>query len=300
MSWPPPCCPGADDALWASLQQQVHAGPPLDFAELFAGHGAVGRALAASGYCGRAMDRTYHESHDLLSCTGFLTALQIALSLKPGGVMWLAPPCSTWVWMARSSTGRNMAVHGNFTLPLVLRQNALVERVVLLLEVVTAQGGHWIVEQPTSSILWHYPAMQACLARHGCTPQLLDMGAYGGSSVKPTTLMGTAPYLQLLSGRCTQELRARLELEGVSTTTRWTDAEGTRRCQGTAELRGTQAYPEGFGAAHALAFQAYYGPALRAPAPPPRAFRPELLPSPVQEAVRGAWWLRDFLGEPWQ
>ncbi len=302
VSWPPPRCPGADDALWAALAQ-LQPGPELDFAELFAGSGAVGRALAAMGYRGRAMDRDYHAHHDLLSSVGFLTALQTALELKPGAIMWLAPPCSTWVWMARHTYGRHISVEGHFTQPKVLHMNALLERVVLLLEVVTARGGFWLVEQPSSSVMWHYPAMQGCLQRHGCTPQVLEMGAYGGTSVKPTTLMGTAPYLRLLGGRCTPPLRARLELEGVHTTRRWIDAEGHRRVQGTSELRGTQAYPEGFGAAHALAFQASFGavgPGLEprvATWPLPGGLQ-DLLPAPVLEAVKGAWWLRDFMGEP--
>ena len=293
---------GSDDALWAALSQ-LQPGISLDFAELFAGNCAVGRALQALGYQGRAMDKTYHPGHDLLEPVGFLAALQTALDLKPGAVMWLAPPCSTWVWLARHSTGRDLAVHGNIALPVVVRQNALVERVVLLLEILTARGAHWILEQPASSILWHYPAMQACLARHGCQPQCMDMGAYGGSSVKPTTLMGTVPYLRVLSARCSPALRRRLEIEGVQTTTRWMDSEGQRRCQGTPELRGTQAYPEGFGAAHALAFQASYG---SAPCTgelaqwPPHGGYAAMLPQAVQESVRGAWWLRDFLGEPWQ
>ncbi len=301
-SWPPPRCPGADDALWAALAQ-LEPGQQLDFAELFAGNGAVGRALAALGYRGRALDREYHEGHDLLTSVGFLTALQTALDLKPGGIMWLAPPCSTWVWLARHTYGRHLAVQGDFTQPKVLQNNALVERVVLLLEVVTARRAFWLVEQPTSSVLWHYPAMQGCLQRHGCMPQSLEMGAYGGTSVKPTTLMGTAPYLHFLGGKCTPALRARLELEGVSTTRRWTDAEGHRRCQGTTELRGTQAYPEGFGASHALAFQASFGaasPSVEAHVStwPPAGGLAELLPAAMQEALQGAWWLRDFCGEP--
>ena len=191
-SWPPPACPGTGKVLLDYLGA-LEPLEPLDFAELFAGEGAVHRALAAQGYHGRRMDLRHHQGHDLLTPVGLLLAMRIAMALKPGGLLWLAPPCSSWVWMARATTGRHLAVHGDITNGNVVRNNALAERVVLLLYITTLRGAHWIVEQPVSSLLWAYPAMRECLRRHGCTPCSLHMGAYGGSSLKPTTLMGTAP-----------------------------------------------------------------------------------------------------------
>ena len=197
---------------------------------------------------------------DVLQQSGFCLLLNTALGLAPGGVLWAAPPCSTWVWLSRQSTGRHLQPEGNRLSRQVVGQNALVERLVLVLEILTLRGVFWIIEQPTNSVMWDYPAMQACLQRHGIRQGVqLDMGAYGGTSLKPTTLMGTAPYLWVLERRCPRGLRERLSLEGVVTTTTWTDESGQKRAQGTAELKGTQAYPEGFGAAHALAFAGHFG-----------------------------------------
>ncbi len=320
-----PPCPGADLARWTALQQ-VHDAPGepyLDFAECFAGHGAVHRALAGLGYTGRALDREYCAGHDVLKPVGFLCLMSTCLELKPGGVLWAAPPCSTWVWLSRHSTGRDVQVEGDTTREAVVSQNALVERLVLRLEILTLRGVYWIIEQPATSVMYQYPALRDCLRRHGCTePCVLDMGAYGGTSQKPTHLVGTAPYLGKLARRCDPQLKLRLAVEGVQTTTRWLDADGRLRCQGTAALKGTQAYPEGFGAAHALCFQEHYGRACgdapvvtsasSSSAPEAASLRASLqgpaelamlldqLPKAVQEALSSGWWLRDFLGEPWQ
>ena len=300
-SWPPAPAHGTFAVLHETLG---HLGPTpqLDFAELFAGAGSVHRHMKELGYQGRAMDREYCEDHDILTPLGFVVAARIAASIRPGGVLWLAPPCSSWVWLTRGSSGRHLGAMGDITQPGIVAQNALVERCMLLCELVHRQGAHYIIEQPASSVLWDYPAVHACLKRHGLQgPCVLDMGAYGGSSVKPTHLWGTAPYLQDLARRCNAADRARLEAEGVKTTRRWTDADGRKCCQGTGDLKGTQAYPEGWGVAHAHAFAEHYGL--------PSGSLDHVAATDQQEALarllrdqpelRDAWFLRDFLGEPW-
>ncbi len=326
--WPPPPCPGAEQQVLLLLQQadatDEHEERALHFAEVFAGNGAVSRGMQAYGFRGRQLDLTYHPGHNVLTPAGFLLLLRTVLDIVPGGVLWAAPPCSTWIWLSRSSTRRHLTPEGNRLSRSVVAHDALVERLVLLLEILTLRGCYWIIEQPERSVMWDYPAMQACLQRHGVLPLHLDMGAFGAQSVKPTTLMGTAPYLWVLERRCGSELRRALRDEGVATTTAWVDGEGKRKCQGSAELKGTQVYPEGLGAAHALAFAASFGkPPASAGEPacfgthsgaassssPARAFPrsraaefqallPQL-PGAVQASTSGAWWLRDFMGEPW-
>ena len=273
-------------------------GEALDFAEVFAGAGAVSSSLAALGYRGRALDREHHASMDFLQPLGLLLALRAAMAIHPGGVMWLAPPCSSWVWLTRHSSGRDVITEGDLTQASIVAQNALVERVVLVLEVLHARGVHWIVEQPASSVLWDYPAMQRCIRRHAAAAVTLDMGAFkGGTSVKPTVLYGTAPYLQKLERRCSSEMRLKLRMEGVQTTKRSVDSNGVRRCQGTADLKGTQAYPWGWGAAHALAFAGHYGPTRASRAACSTADCRAVLAS-LPTSFADAWWLSDFCGLP--
>ena len=314
--WPPAGCPGAGEVMWEAFHARLQGvrEPSLDFAEVFAGTAAASRHLQALGYTGRAVDLAYSQDHDVLAPTGLLLLLQTAFELKPGGVLWAAPPCSSWVFMNLGSTGRHVLVEGNFALRRIVGQSALVERLVLVLELLTLRGVYWILEQPASSYMWQYPAMQACLQRHGIVvPQTLEMGAYGGGSQKPTHLVGTAPYLAQLDRRCSAELKLRLRVEGVQTATTWVGADGKRRRQGTSLLKSTQSYPEGFGAAHALAFRACYGEASCGTSSAASSYKvprsstgrgSELwgllsrLPDRLFEATDGAWWLRDWLGEP--
>ncbi len=275
--------------------------PALDFGELFAGQGAVRRAMRDLGYRGKACDREYCRDHNMLQPMGMLQAVRIACSIRPGGVLWMAPPCSSWVWIHWGTTGRHFAATGDTTCPEVVQQNALAERVVLLMEILRARGAHYINEQPASSKLWEYPAMEACLRRHGLRgPCKLDMGAYGGSSTKATHLWGTAPYLMGLARRCDPALCEALQDKGVKTSRSWVGNGGKRRCCGTSDLKGTQAYPEGWGKAHAEAFATYYGPAPCSSS----SSRPEEHVQVIQglqlPGFADAWWLRDFVGEPLQ
>ena len=336
-SWPPPACPGAGQALWGSLAQ-VPEQAALAFGEVFAGNGAVHRAVADLGYSVRALDVKYAGDHDVLTPVGLVVLMSTALALVPGGCLWAAPPCSTWIWLSRGSTGRHHNARGDCRRRVVVAQNALVERLVLVLELLTVRGVFWIVEQPRGSVMWKYPAMAALIKRHGLDLVRLDMGAYGARCQKPTELLGTAPYLGSLTRLCTAEERRRLRDEGVRTVHMWTDEDGERRCQGTDQLKSTQAYPEGFGAAHAQAFHEFVkdnlpmgtlprgacassgsasansprgsslgrasssSSALAAEPEPYSGLLPMLLdqlPVDVQQATRQAWWLRDFCGERW-
>ena len=45
--------------------------------------------------------------HDLLSTRGLIAAVQLVRRLVPGGLVVLAPPCSSWVFMNRATSGRS-------------------------------------------------------------------------------------------------------------------------------------------------------------------------------------------------
>ncbi len=293
--------------MWLHLAETEPDGG-LDFCEVFAGTGAVHRGLLAHGLRGRAIDLSYDEGHNVLKPEGLLLVLSTILDLKPGAILWAAPPCSSWIFMSRGSTGRHKEVQGYTWLPKVVVATALVERLVLALELATLRGAHWIVEQPGNTVMWEYPAMRDCLRRHGVRPCSLEMGSYGAMSWKRTTLMGTAPYLPLLERTCSRKLKLRLQVEGVQTAKKWKDANGQPRCQGTKDLKGTQSYPEAFGAAHGLLYLQTRGAsqAEDSAGPSPELDRRALLaklqqqlPATLLSSLQGAWWLRNFLGEPW-
>ena len=97
----------------------------LDFIEVFAGEAAVTKALRAMGYAGACMDLRRDARHNVLQPVGFITLLGLVMRLRPRGLLWLAPVCSTWVFMSRGSTGRRELRPGVFVF---LRFNGLLPR----------------------------------------------------------------------------------------------------------------------------------------------------------------------------
>ena len=208
--------------------------------------------------------------------------------------------------MSRGSTGRSIEVpQGNWRNPYILAQDALVDRLALALHVAHAVGAYWVVEQPMSSLMWEYPSMRAALDQCRAVRVQLDMGAYGAPSRKPTTLWGTGPYLAQLQRTCSSAELEALAAHGIQTTRASVAPDGTRRCSGTSELKGTQEYPPGFGDAHALAYVSMGTQARRSHAPEGARLDvqalQQLLPWDTRQLLRAAWFLQDFCpaGQPW-
>ena len=98
----------------------------LDFIEVFAGEAAVTKAFRAMGHVGGCMDLCRDERHNVLQPIGLMTLLGLVMRLRPRGLLWLAPVCSTWVFMSRGSTGRHESIAGRWdSSPYILAQNAL-------------------------------------------------------------------------------------------------------------------------------------------------------------------------------
>ncbi len=112
----------------------------LDFVEAFAGDAAVSQGLRLLGYRGESFDARYHPDFDVLTPRGFLTLLSFVARLRPGGLFWAAPPCSSWVFLSLSTTKRNDDVRGDPSNFRVQSQNALVERILLLSAFAQSRG----------------------------------------------------------------------------------------------------------------------------------------------------------------
>ena len=72
-------------------------------------------------------------------------------------------------------------------------QNALVARVAFLVMVCKRRLVNFIIEQPSSSVMFEHPLLKAAL--EGTTAVTLQLGSFGLESPKPLCLVGTAPYL---------------------------------------------------------------------------------------------------------
>ena len=139
--------------------------------------------------------------------------------------------------------------------------------------------------------MWEYPAFKRFLERHGSRVfrVKLQMGAFGLGAVKDTVLLGSAPYLPSLQRRLDPAERRALEDGRLQVVHKYTDAQGRKHCHGAADLKATQSYPLGFGAAHALAFQAWDAPATAGAASSSSAPPASSSSAPASSQLAGEW-----------
>lgn len=139
-------------------------------------------------------DITSRETDDLLSPGGFLLAIRQTLRLKPGALLWGGVPCSSWVFMSSSVSGRRkMCPDGDTSQPCVQQGTQLMTRFMLLALLAACRGVYWCIEQPGSSVMVHHRRIR----RFEKITQLLlktrlSLGLYGHLCQKPTQLFGTA------------------------------------------------------------------------------------------------------------
>lgn len=170
----------------------------LSALEIFSGVQSITNGFRTCGYTSESFDKISDPAMDMNTLSGFHMVCMLVLRIRPLGFLWAAPPCSSWVFLSKSTTGRKpwcpLGFQDN---PRVSWNNVLVHRLCCLLELATCFEIFWIVEQPTSSTLWSHPRCVKMLERHGALIQKTHtyMGMYGGDSQKGMKLVGTAPWL---------------------------------------------------------------------------------------------------------
>ena len=78
----------------------------IDAVEYFAGVQSVTRGFAGRGYRAMAYDIVIDSRFDMTTSVGFLYAVELALRVRPRGFAFFAPPCSSFVWVNRGTSGR--------------------------------------------------------------------------------------------------------------------------------------------------------------------------------------------------
>ena len=153
------------------------------FQEDFAGKHALSSTLFQMGFAVLARDWLFSKHLDIESGVGFMAALQGLRSLAVGGLCWLAVPCSSWLFMSRHTTGRSrLTVRGRRRYQKVRSANRVARRVCYLITYLESKGCFWVIENPNSSILWHYEPMRRLLDRKGVYALTVCLGLYGASS----------------------------------------------------------------------------------------------------------------------
>ena len=227
--------------------QWLDPGLVLEVVEIFAGVAAVTAAASSRGFAATAIDIVFErKKHNLLERSGFLLALACVLALPPGGLLILAPVCSSFVFPNSSRTKRKRTNFvGDVTYRPVRDGNSLAETAIFLFAVAAARGCYAGLENPAGSAIFSYlefwidaiPGLEYFIM-HRCA---YAAEALGKRFLKPFKWMACGP-VELGGGAWLAPAVRRCPCEGAAH--RPLMSENARgRTSGTPALLESQAYP---------------------------------------------------------
>lgn len=201
-------------AMALSMQPPV---PDLACVELWAGVQTITQAARAMGMEAVGMDinrvpgvtdQPGAQSENILSKQGFMNALSSVLRLRPGGLLWMAPVCSSFVFMNSSNcqrTRKNPA--GNTAYGPVKDGNRMALMAAFLYAVGMLIGARPVVEQPAGSMMFRlkplekiiqeFKAKTATCVRCAFTPTV----DYGSRFLKRYKFLGES-WVKCLHTKC--------------------------------------------------------------------------------------------------
>jgi hypothetical protein len=139
-----------------------------DCVEIFCGRGSVWQAAQDAGKRAQGYDKhralgvtdqaASPDSEDILTGSGFLCALKLVLRLCPQGLLWLAPMCNSFSWLALSVTKRALSNSyvGDESRMFVREGNAAARAAAFLMTVAWVRQVHVVIENPSTSLLFRF------------------------------------------------------------------------------------------------------------------------------------------------
>ncbi len=189
---------GALGCTPTSLATRFCVNQNWDFMEFCSGTARITQWFLHHGACGCAFDKLYGDHMDATTLAGLGMAVVLLLRIKLGGLCFMAPECSTWVWIGRRQTGRSKDnVLGNSSLK-VQEGNRLNQATALLCNIAGLRGVKFIVEQPLSSLFFSTQWMKSAMQYTRAVRITTSLGGFGHALMKPTVLVGTVAWLPQL------------------------------------------------------------------------------------------------------
>ena len=212
--------------------------PDLHRVEFYSGQAANTKGVERQGLAAVGYDKSYNPiRQDILTDNGLKAAIRLLARLKPGGAVWAAPKCSSWVFLCTSNSRRSkLNPNGNTSLPFVAEGNEIAKRAVaLLLVAVTMLHTFVYIEQPVSSLMPHAEPLKSFIAEHLPYCIATPLGSFGAPTQKPIRVWINNPQVTKLK-RKTQLHKERLTVVSHGS------VAGRKR-----DLQESQAYPTDFG-----------------------------------------------------
>ena len=214
----------------------------LDFVEWFAGSQCVSAYLRES-LRGMSVDCLYDPIYgNIMTFEGFIAAIVLALRLTGcSALQFFGTVCSSWIWIVRSCTKRSVENPlGDRTNAFTEHGNVMVSRCCLLMLIGWAKGCHFMLEQPTSSLMMCHHRLRQVIAITGAELVSTCMSAFGGPTVKRTLLLTDAPWGSEMHRTGVGHKNG--SGEKLATVDELGRVTGNRDA-----LKNSQAYPAGFG-----------------------------------------------------
>ena len=107
----------------------------------------------------------HDPEENVLTTMGFIKAVQKVLRMDRGALLYVALPCSSYIFMSSSQHKRSpLNPGGTRTLRWVAEANAICCRRMLLVALAIARQCFWVLEQPASSMAIYDPYVKFILS----------------------------------------------------------------------------------------------------------------------------------------
>ena len=219
----------------------------IDVVELWSGVASIAKAARARSLAAETFDIADDPEQDILKKSGFNIALDMVLRIRPGGLLWMAPVCSSFCWLSLSQTKRT--IHNDFvgdvTNEKVKSGNAGADVAAFLFRVARSRGVEVCIENPPGSTIWKYPAIHTILSRLPLKKAIanrchFDTKPFGKRYLKEYKFWGSGDWVEDLNKKC--RCPNKLHKKTVK-------KKGTAITGRTADLKATQSYPGPLGKA---------------------------------------------------
>ena len=191
----------------------------LDVAEIFCGVGSIWQAGTAAGYNAVGFDKARAPGvtdcltdpsacEDILSPAGFLNAVRVVLRLKVRGLLWLAPMCNSFCFLAMSRTRRYVwnGFMGNTAVQSVVDGNLAAQAAAFLMTLAFVRGVEAVLENPQDSRMFamfrHASVLDFCKIRCSCMRCAFDVEPDGERIWKRYIFLSFCSWVNRLSHKC--------------------------------------------------------------------------------------------------
>ena len=199
-------------SLQRALNEFLTIDRDLSVVELWSGVGSVAAAGEELGLKCHQFDLLrkgpdVEETEDMLTPQGFQVALQRVMRLKNGGLLWMAPPCSSWVFMNTKNTKRcRENPLGDTSYKPVADGNLQAEIMIFFFVLALLRTVHPVCEQPVGSQMHSHPliAHVAQMLKPTfaiCARCVFDTKEFGSRWLKKFKFMGER-WVKHLAKKC--------------------------------------------------------------------------------------------------